>query len=278
MPTTYSPALRLALPATGEDSGTWGTIVNQNITAMIEQAITGSAAVVMPADADYTLITASGTTDQARCIVLWVTSSVSLTANRNIIVPTGAAKPYLVYNNTTGGQTITVKTAGGTGVALASGAYALVGSADGTNYAFFTPVTAGGGAAATATTANALNVSNTYQVNGLEVTGYAYTLTVAPTYGTTTTLNCALSNAFRIVLTGNITTLTVSNPSSGQAINVRFKQDATGNRTIAWPSSFRWAGGVVPVLSTAASAEDFLTAQYDATDTTWVCALLKGVQ
>ena len=107
----------------------------------------------------------------------------------------------------------------------------------------------------------------------------AFTPTVVVTYGTTTTINCALGNAFRVVFgAGNITTLTVSNPSDGQAISIRFKQDATGGRTIAWPASFRWNGGLAPVLSTAANAIDLLSATYDATDATYVCSLLKGVQ
>lgn len=106
----------------------------------------------------------------------------------------------------------------------------------------------------------------------------AYTPKVVLTYGATTTLDCKTSNAFRVVLTGNITTFTINNAFDGQAINVRFKQDGTGSRTIAWPASFRWNGGLAPALSTAASAQDFLSAQYDATDATWVAALVKGVQ
>ena len=112
----------------------------------------------------------------------------------------------------------------------------------------------------------------------LKAAGGAYTPTVTLTYGTTTTLDCTTANSFRVVLTGNITTFTVSNPSDGQTITVRFKQDASGSRTIAWPASFRWAGGGAPLLSTAINAEDLLSAQYDATDATWVGTLLKGVQ
>jgi len=116
-------------------------------------------------------------------------------------------------------------------------------------------------------------------VNGLLTVGAAaFTSKNTLTYGTTTTINCALSNSFRVVMTGNITTLTITNPNDGQTLVVRFKQDATGGRTVAWPASFRWASGATPVLSVAASALDLLNAQYDATDATWVCSLLKGVQ
>lgn len=117
-----------------------------------------------------------------------------------------------------------------------------------------------------------------YGTAALRVLGGGYTPTVALTYGATTTMDCSTSNAFRVTLTGNITTFSVTNPSDGQSIVVRFIQDATGSRTIAWPASFRWAGGIAPALSTLANYHDLLTAQYDATDATWVCSLLKGIQ
>jgi hypothetical protein len=109
--------------------------------------------------------------------------------------------------------------------------------------------------------------------------GAAFTTTQTVSYGTTTNIDCSTSNAFRIVFgAGNITTLNLNNPHNGQAINVRFKQDGTGGRTVTWPASFRWNGGTTPLLSTPANAIDFLSAQYDSTDGTWVCNLLKGVQ
>ena len=45
MPSTYSTNLRFELMATGEKSGTWGTISNTNIGTLIEQAISGVASV-----------------------------------------------------------------------------------------------------------------------------------------------------------------------------------------------------------------------------------------
>lgn len=128
MPTSYSPALRLALPATEELSGTWGATVNNNVTTMVEQAVAGYAAVTMT-DADYTLTTANGTTDEARCMYLKI--SGTLTAARNVICPT-ANKLYFVKNNTTGGYAITLKTSGGTGISISSGVTVAL-MCDGTN-------------------------------------------------------------------------------------------------------------------------------------------------
>ena len=45
MTTQYTTILKLALPVQGELSGTWGDVVNDNITQMVEQAIAGKATV-----------------------------------------------------------------------------------------------------------------------------------------------------------------------------------------------------------------------------------------
>ncbi len=131
MPSTYSSKLRIELIANGEKIGTWGTATNTNLGTLIEQAIAGVAAVVMGSDANYTLTTNNGSTDEARQAVLLVTSSVSLTATRDIIVPT-STKLYVVHNSTTGAQSIRVKTAAGTGITIPNGERMFL-HCDGTN-------------------------------------------------------------------------------------------------------------------------------------------------
>ena len=41
MASTYSTNLKIELQATGENSGTWGTITNTNLGTALEQAIVG---------------------------------------------------------------------------------------------------------------------------------------------------------------------------------------------------------------------------------------------
>lgn len=81
---------------------------------------------------------------------------------------------------------------------------------------------------------------------------------------TTYYLDCSLSNAFVVNLSANIT-LGVTNVLDGQTINVVFKQDATGGRTVAWAgSTFIWPDSTVGSVSTAANAIDMLSARrYD---------------
>jgi hypothetical protein len=82
--------------------------------------------------------------------VLVVTSSVSLTATRQLVVPIAKGFQWFVVNATTGGQSITVGGSTGGTVTVASGAAAIVGC-NGTDY--LTPPSGGGGGSITGVTA-----------------------------------------------------------------------------------------------------------------------------
>jgi hypothetical protein len=69
-----------------------------------------------------------------------------------------------------------------------------------------------------------------------------------------------------LVLGGNRILDNPSNMQSGTVYNLLVAQDATGSRTLTYGSVFKWAGGVVPTLSTAANAIDIFTFIYDGTD------------
>jgi hypothetical protein len=132
MASTYSTNLKIELQATGENSGTWGTITNTNLGTALEQAIVGYGNPSFASDANLTLTyTDTNAAQAARALVLNVTSSVSLTATRELVVPT-IQKQYIVQNNTTGSQSITVKTSGGTGITVPNGRKAHL-YVDGTN-------------------------------------------------------------------------------------------------------------------------------------------------
>lgn len=132
MASTYSTNLKIELMALGDQSGTWGTTTNTNIGTALEQAIVGYGNPIFTSDADLTItLTDSNATQVARNFALNVTSSGSLTATRNLIVPT-IQKQYLIQNSTTGSQSIVVKTSAGTGITVPSGARTLV-YVDGTN-------------------------------------------------------------------------------------------------------------------------------------------------
>jgi len=96
------------------------------------------------------------------------------------------------------------------------------------------------------------------------------------TDGVTINTNAGLSNHFRVTLGGNRTLANPTNLRDGGIYNWRIKQDGTGARTLAYGSKFKWPGGIVPALTTTASAVDRIVGQYIAADDVIECVLTKG--
>jgi len=119
--TNFSPLLGLALPTTGDLSGTWGTTVNDSITQLLDSAVAGTT--TLSVDTDVTLSTTNGAANQARnAVILWTASNGATT--RNITAP-AQSKAYLVINSGTG--SIVIRGAGPTtGVTIPASARALV--------------------------------------------------------------------------------------------------------------------------------------------------------
>jgi hypothetical protein len=125
MPSTYSTNLKIELIALGEQVGTWGTTTNGNLGTALEQAIVGRVTVSFASDANKTLtLSNTNAAQDARALFLNLTSAVSLTTTRDLIVP-AINKNYIVKNGTTGGQSIRVIVAG-VGVTIPNGKTALI--------------------------------------------------------------------------------------------------------------------------------------------------------
>ena len=91
-----------------------------------------------------------------------------------------------------------------------------------------------------------------------------------------TTWNLATQQNAVWTLGASRTLSTPTNMVAGQTGNLEIRQDGSGNRIITWPSSsiFKWPGGAVPVLSTAAGAVDLLSYKCRASD--MLVSLQKG--
>jgi hypothetical protein len=98
----------------------------------------------------------------------------------------------------------------------------------------------------------------------------------ALTSGASIALDASQSNIFKLTLAINSTLTNPTNPTDGMVLNIRIKQDATGGRTLAYGTAFKWPGGTVPSLSTAANAVDLISMQYDSTDAVWACVMQKA--
>ena len=153
MVSTFSNNLRLELIATGDQSGTWGNTTNTNLGTLLEQAISGVAAIFHDDTDSFTLTTNDGAVDQARNMVVIVTGTLS--ANRPVIIPS-VDKLYVIVNSTTGGFDIIPRPVAGSGPNISSGESRIV-YCDATNAIFaesyLVPITEGGTGAADAATA-----------------------------------------------------------------------------------------------------------------------------
>jgi hypothetical protein len=129
MTTAYTTLLGLALPVTGELSGTWGDTVNNSITQLTDDAIAGVATQSV-LSADWTLTTTgSGASNQARYAILIPTGSPGV--SRNIIAPS-KSKIYAVINQSD--SDVILKGAATTGVLIPTGA-AILCAWNGTDFA-----------------------------------------------------------------------------------------------------------------------------------------------
>lgn len=125
---------KLALIDTGTESGSWGTITNNNISRL-EDMVDGYVSVAFASDANDSLTTTSASSgtgpavDEAKHKVVELTGT--LTASREMAIP-ALQKVYIVKNSTTGGYAITFGVNGQTTVSIANGDTELV-YCDGTN-------------------------------------------------------------------------------------------------------------------------------------------------
>lgn len=123
MASTFSTSNRFNLQATGDNPTTWGSVLNNNVFVIMDEALDGITTVDISIPASVTLSTANGTTDEARKRTLVITGAAS--AAKTIVVP-ALNKFYLVKCNYTGAYTTTVKTSSDAGVVLQNGDAAVL--------------------------------------------------------------------------------------------------------------------------------------------------------
>ena len=78
------------------------------------------------------------------------------------------------------------------------------------------------------------------------------------TSGTTLSLDFAVTNNFEITLSHNATLAAPSNAGVGQCGRILVRQDATGSRTLAYNTIWKFVDGEAPVLTTNGNALDLL--------------------
>ena len=96
------------------------------------------------------------------------------------------------------------------------------------------------------------------------------------TSGSTVNTNLADSNNFSLTLATNATLANPTNIVAGQSGAIVITQDATGSRTLAYGSNWKFAGATAPTLTTTASAVDVLV-YYVESSTRITAALINNV-
>lgn len=157
---------------------------------------------IMASDANRTM-----TAQETSAMFIKVTSSVSLTATRNLIAPAGRF-PFTIENATTGSQSIQIIGASGTGVTIANGATVSVWN-DGTNFVQIGAIN----------TPPAVTCSTTAS-------------SATPTYVFSTSAPCT-----QFTLTQNVTSASVLGAVAGSYYSIVFINN--GGFTAAMPSQFK---------------------------------------
>jgi len=203
MASTFSPNLGLELQGTGDNSGTWGGVLNSNALAIVD-AVMGD---VQTLSLSSTNVTVSTPQSQKNYIKL----TGVLTASVDVTFP-AIGRTYFISNETTGNFTVTLKCAGGgTSVVIPRGVqgfYVL----DATNIVADQPYFGARSDLAGATTTSL----GTIPSRNVNVTGSGWSCTsfgsvadtVAPIYFLTFAAAGTLVNGANLVLPGaaNITT------------------------------------------------------------------------
>ena len=165
MTTAYTSLLGLALPVTGELSGTWGDTVNNSITSLLDSAVAGTQTLT----ADTTLTTTTGAANQSRQAILLCSP-----ASANITITAPAQSKIYTVINTSATYTVTVRGVGPTtGVTLGVSEKAVV-AWNGSDFVKISNTTGDGTFANLTVTGNTTlgnAVADTITVNGQFVTG-----------------------------------------------------------------------------------------------------------
>lgn len=150
-------------------------------------------------------------------------------------------------------------------------AYISVGTTDSNDWKTSTPGTAdyqSDGSVAMTGTHNA----NSNVVDNLLLKAYGETINTPIISGTLVTFNLADGNIIDLNLDQNVSVITISG-ILGAGMNISFtvyaKQDATGNRSITWPTQVDWGLQGVPSLSVAANSTDIFCFTTRDGGTTW---------
>ena len=123
MASTYTTNIRLTKQGDGDNPNTWGTVLNNQVISLVDQAVAGYTTVSIGANATVTLSAVEGGTDKPRQAFLEVQGTVGgAQSNITLLVP-AVQKGYVIVNKTTitsAGAFVKIKPVGGAAVTVPS--------------------------------------------------------------------------------------------------------------------------------------------------------------
>lgn len=283
----YTTLLGLAKPETGTEAGTWGNVVNTQITTLVEDAIASTATVDVTAE-DKVLSTDQGATNEARCAIINI---IGTPGTARFVTAPSLSKVYIVINNSD--STITFRGAGSpptTGVAINAGEDAIVSwDADATDFR----VVGGGGdvvgpSSATdstlplfdGSTGKLLKTSGKAVPSGVIVgttdtqtlTNKAVSPRIVATTGSSLAITATSTDIASHINTLSSGTITISAPSGtpvdGQKIIIRLQ--TTNTQTLSFDSVYSGSSDqALPGSSSGSSKWDYMGFIYNSTALKW---------
>jgi hypothetical protein len=307
MASTYTSNIRLTKQGDGDNPNTWGTVLNDQVISLVDDAIASYTTVSIGSAATVTLSAVQGGADVPRSAFLELKGSVGGANNTISLVIPANSKSYVINNkvsaNTTASDIVKIKTASGDGYDVPLGAVGLVicdgtsvYSLNATGFNFGTAASADIGVCATnvpdtsladirylrvSTSANVSLIGTKYIVGASASTpgnliiganARAYNAIVTVTDAACISVNFALANNFLVTLGGNRTLKAPTNCTVGQGGSIYFIQDGTGSRTLGYNTAWQFVSASVPTLSTGASDVDMLV--YNARSATTIDAVV----
>jgi len=304
MSSTYTSRLRLVKQGDGDNPNTWGTVLNDGMISLVDDAIAGYTTVELGAAATVTLSAIDGASDVPRNAFLELKGSVGGSHSTISMIIPAQSKSYVINNkvsaNTTASDIVKIKTASGTGYTVPFGAIGLV-ICDGTSVFATNTKGQGFGTAASADVGtgttdvpdvsiadaryvrSSVTANTTVRGDFVVEAGSLKVGTSARAYNPITTLtdaasiavDFALGNNFLVTIGGNRTLAAPTNAVAGQTGQIYVIQDSTGSRTLSYNSVYQFVSGAAPTLSTGAADVDILV--YSTRSATTIdAALLKN--
>jgi hypothetical protein len=286
MASNYTTRIRLNQQGDGDNPNSWGTVLNDGVISLVDEAVAKYTTVSLGSAATVTLSAVDGGTDVPRSAFLEANGTVGGAHTTITMIIPNVTKGYVVNNQTTYTTTtnvVKIKTAPGDGLTIPQGAISqIVVDTDGSVYStnasglgLGTAASADIGVCATniadvsladlryvrTSATSTIIASDLHIKQGSLIVGTssrAYNPILTLTDAASITSDFAKGNNFLVTIGGNRTLALPTNCTAGQSGQVHIIQDGTGSRTLAYNTAWQFVSAAVPTLSTGASDVDIL--------------------